>query len=180
VDKSNFNKHVKLKHSDPDKLKIELGGVRGSLRRHKGRMSSKNETVRAESTEAYEAACNMEEIIKDALRRMSGKGSKKRAKKSARLPTGMLEGIKKAFADKTESMQIVLTKDMIQSVEKTGEDMKLVLKDPYEIPEDEEEITYIELEKQDLGWEVRLMQTTKDEKRGLTFETEYDSSFIYL
>jgi hypothetical protein len=70
ADRSNFNRHFKLRHSNPNKLKIELAGVRGSLRRHKGRKESKDETIKAESTVLYEESCRKEEQLMKSLRNL--------------------------------------------------------------------------------------------------------------
>lgn len=187
TDKSNFNRHVKNKHS-PNKLKLQLAKHRGLLNRHRTRAtSSKNEDIRKESAEIVKTSEKAVREIVNTLKQLDqGTNSKSTTKKVTKKKTAtkkktipkniddLITRINKGYKDNTEN-DLSLSKAEITSYQKKDGNITIGVKDLS--VDDGEKIDAIVLTEHQQGYEATLMQEV--EFRGKTTLQEYEEFFVY-
>ncbi len=189
--KSNLNRHMKVKHSE-QQIKIDTSAYRGLVRTHAKRLeTTKDEKVRADSAEKMRKADELLDRIHKATALLTNKPVTKapstktqtpvvtKAKK-AKLPKLLIDEINKAFLENNK-FKLNLKAENITSCTKDddGDGYIVNVTNLYNDKEHEDKIDQMILTKDQMGYNLDLMQEYFDKRKGVTAMSNIDSLFVY-
>lgn len=187
TDKSNFNRHMAVKHTDRERVLKDLMSARGLVKKYTRGLKSKNEDIRNESRIIINKALESQKVAQNILKKLESGELKKTntvkkkpmiilSKKIPKYVDELIERINKGYED-SNNEELGLTRSMIIGFKKTDDDIIMKVKN-LEV-DDGEKIDNIELEYDEKlnGYDVGLMQD--EDIKGEIQSLEYDTFYIY-